>query len=580
MIILPTLQKSIRKAFMRLVLLFGGLGLILVMAIFITGRIPAKLVRMNYDSIAHAEAMLEAMTALHYPALFSDDEAEVWRSRFEEALGKAAQNITEPDEPKAIAAIDRAWSAYRASPDDASYAELRKTLNQLVTVNENGMFRRLDENTRIRDITMLCAAALFLIGTLWAILLADSVSTRISHPLRRVAELFRNRPQLGTLLHLPEPQTFEVRILFDELQRLWLRLSDLDAINVESLRASMGKLHVILESADDAILVLDANGSVVHVSLRMAGLLCLPVDDILGKPWNDLSTAVPAYIALRDALTEDMQGLREIELELDGEQHFFSIRRRDLVSGGGQISGQVFLLADVTERHQRDTLRSEMMDWVSHELKTPMQSMGLAVDLLVRRRQSLDAETTMLVETLREDIVRLRIVARQFMEVSRMSQAALCLSTEKIDLAAQLEGWLKPFALVAREAGVSLHTVLPPSPLPVELDPERFAWVVSNLVSNALRLTPQGSAVSIALMPEAGGARLIIEDEGPGLPTEVEARIFQPYSHGQAAGRREGLTGLGLAITHDIVEAHGGSIAYSRRSPSGARFDVFLPGKE
>lgn len=159
---------------------------------------------------------------------------------------------------------------------------------------------------------------------------------------------------------------------------------------------------MILESVEDGVLVLSAAGDVMLVSHRMLSLLGLAKDDVQGKPWRDLSTSAPNYMALRDGLRDDMQGKQEITLRVGGEERIYAGRRRSLLSGKGAVTGQVFLLSDVTEKRRRDGLRSEMMDWISHELKTPMQSLGLAADLMARR-PGLDEEMSMLVETVGQD---------------------------------------------------------------------------------------------------------------------------------------------------------------------------------
>ena len=312
------------------------------------------------------------------------------------------------------------------------------------------------------------------------------------------------------------------------------------------------------------------------VSHRMLSLLGLAKDDVQGKPWRDLSTSAPNYMALRDGLRDDMQGKQEITLRVGGEERIYAGRRRSLLSGKGAVTGQVFLLSDVTEKRRRDGLRSEMMDWISHELKTPMQSLGLAADLMARR-PGLDEEMSMLVETVGQDAARLRTVARQFMEIARMSPSALQLVPDTVDLVERVREWLIPFQLVARESGERLLLSMPETDIPVTIDTERFAWVLSNLVSNALRVGSVGSTVRIVITQEEDDAVLRVEDDGPGIPPELEARLFEPFSHGRTAGTREGLVGLGLAITRDIVEAHGGVIRYARNPGGGAIFTVLLP---
>lgn len=576
MIVLPTMHKRIRRTFLRLVFLFGALGALLLAGISIAGRVPSELIRMNYDSIAYAQEMVRAMNGIRFPELYREYDRSGWDRRFGQILEQAAGNITEGTERKAIDTLRSAWSAFREQPDDGNYRALHARIDTLVQVNERGMFLRLSKNARYRDIMMAVTAAVFLLGTLWAFLLADGVAERLSHPLRRVAELFRERPQLGRKLHLPDPQTLEVRLLFDELSRLWDRLGELDALNVHKLVAEKRKLEIILESVEDGVLVLNTAGVVMLVSRRMLSLLGLPAEAVRGMPWDDLSTSAGNYLALRDGLREDMQGTQEITLRVGGEDRVYAGRRRSLLSAKGAVTGQVYLLSDVTERRRRDLLRSEMMDWISHELKTPMQSLGLAADLMARRTD-LDEEMGMLVETVGQDAARLRTVSRQFMEIARMSPSALQLVPETMDVVPRVREWLIPFQLVARESGERLLVDMPESGISVTIDAERFAWVLSNLVSNALRVSGAGATVKVAVDRDEDDALLRVEDDGPGIPPELEARLFEPFSHGRTAGTREGLVGLGLAITRDIVEAHGGVIRYARRPGGGSVFTVLLP---
>ena len=576
MIVLPTLHKRIRRSFLRLVLLFGALGVLLVVGISLAGRVPSELIRMNYDSISYAQHLRQAMDGVFFPHLYRENGVEGWKKRFDAILEQVSGNITEASEQKVVDDLRAAWEQYAGHPDDASYRMLHARIDELVQVNERGMFERLARNARFRDLMMLATAAIFLCGTLWAFLMADSVAERLSHPLRRVAEIFRERPPLGRKLHLPDPQTLEVRLLFDELSRLWDRLGELDALNVHKLIAEKRKLENILESVEAGVLVVDTAGAVVLVSRRMLSLLDLPRGKVLAMPWNDLSTTSGNYMALREGLPADLPGTREITLRVGGEERVYAARRRELLTGKGVVTGQVFLLSDVTEKRRRDVLRSEMMDWISHELKTPMQSLGLAADLMARHGQ-LDEEMSMLVETVGQDAARLRTVARQFMEIARMSPSALQLVLETVDLCARVRDWLIPFQLVARESGERLVLDLSGEEVPVSVDAERFAWVLSNLVSNALRSGEAGSTVRIAVGVEGDDAALRVEDDGPGIPPELEARLFEPFSHGRTAGTREGLVGLGLAITRDIVEAHGGMIRYARREGGGSVFTVLLP---
>lgn len=584
---LPSLHKHIRRAFLRVVLLFWGIGMLILAAVWFTGGLPLQLVRLNYDSIVWFSGMDQACDAMLAPSLYPERTLEGWRAFFTENLERAEHNATEREEQAALVRIRAAWEKFQKEAVPNTLA-VKAGLRELESISEKSVLRRLDAGLRWRDAVLLIGALALMAVVVAAIFVADAVSARIAHPLRRAAELLRARPVPGRSLALPEPQTLDVRVLFDELTRQWDWLGELDALNVQRLLEEKHKLELILESVEDAILALDAQGRVLLVSRRMLGIVGMPRAEVEGNPWPELvhsgkeegQDAPGNRKALDLLLNAPARGESEVALKEAGETHAFRTRDRDLIIEG-RVAGRLLLLTDVTEKTMRDTLRAEMMDWIGHELKTPIQSLGLAADLLNRQRDGLDESLGMLIDTVRQDTERLRSVARQFMDIAGMTPSMLRLVPERVELGTKLDEWLAPFRLTARESGQGLLFTRN-VPVVVNIDAERFAWVLSNLVSNALRETPPGKNVEISLREYADEAgkkyvEMSVEDEGPGIAPELEQRLFRPFSHGLTKGARQGLAGLGLAISCNLVESHGGSLRYTRGARGGACFVVVLP---
>ena len=128
----------------------------------------------------------------------------------------------------------------------------------------------------------------------------------------------------------------------------------------------------------------------------------------------------------------------------------------------------------------------------------------------------------------------------------------------------------------SQAGAVPVDLTLPARPLAVEASPERLAQVVENLLDNAVSFTAAGGRVHLAVEPAGGAARLVVEDEGPGIAEEHLDRIFDRFFT-YRGDRRDGHTGLGLAIVKAVVEGYGGSIRAVNRPEGGARFEVTLP---
>ena len=178
----------------------------------------------------------------------------------------------------------------------------------------------------------------------------------------------------------------------------------------------------------------------------------------------------------------------------------FGIRCRKITNKSGEAAAILYLLHDMTERKQRDRLKSEFIAVLSHELKTPLQSLGTAAELLMKRREEKSDEERMLIETIHEDTARIRAIAEDFMQVSFVDHHSLKLKIGRHALSELLQEWVKPFRVVGRDRKVDLEFVREPSGVVwADIDAVKFPWAISNLLSNALRFSPPESKVTVCL---------------------------------------------------------------------------------
>jgi signal transduction histidine kinase len=229
-------------------------------------------------------------------------------------------------------------------------------------------------------------------------------------------------------------------------------------------------------------------------------------------------------------------------------------------------------------RKQRERLENEFIGVLSHELKTPLQSLGTAAELLDRRRDKMEPGLHMLLDTILDDLRRIRAVANDFVQVSQLNVRSVRLNLEDLDLGLLATTWMRPFQVLAQERGIELKLDTMPG-VWCRADRVKFGWVVSNLLSNALRVSHFGQTVTVRVADQQLYAELSVVDEGPGVPESLRDSMFQPYVQGQGptADRTAGMLGLGLTIAKELVEAHEGAIEYFPGEPRGSVFRVLLP---
>jgi PAS domain S-box-containing protein len=580
---LPTLRRKILTSMLAMVAVFGGFGVLMIIALSAAGSIPPALVHLNYDSIEAANQMQRSWNALRFPDYFPDLQAAEAVKLFDNALSLAESRVTEPGETETIAGIRQLWEKERLSPlgiDRADFTAMHRLLTTLVTLNETGMFMRVNSAKHLSYVVLALSAAVLLLTLIAALYLSDTYATRLSSPLKGIAEALHARPGLDKRLKLPTPTTLELRILIREIRRLWDSLQEVNKVNVSEIVQQKGRLETLLASVEDAFLVLDVNGVVTNCNRLMERLVGLPAMAIVGQPWADLSTASDNYLLLRDLIGQGSDQETEVQMTVDGRRLSFTLRCRPIRNPGGEAAGRLVLLRDITEKRLRERLRAELIDLLSHELKTPIQSLGMAAEMLAKHKNELDPTLQFFVETINEDVNRIRAVALQFVQATQAQAKILRLDLRHVPLSDQMRDWLKPFEVLADAKGVALtYEVASPGVVWANIDTVKFPWAVSNLLSNAIRVAPAGTKVGVRVVEDGGRAVVEVSDAGPGVPEAVQRRMYEPFYQGpaDAAGGERGLLGVGLTIAKEVVEAHDGRLEYAPREPHGSTFRINLP---
>jgi len=220
-------------------------------------------------------------------------------------------------------------------------------------------------------------------------------------------------------------------------------------------------------------------------------------------------------------------------------------------------------------------LKTALLNAVSHDLRTPLASIiASAGSLRQADVQWTDAERETFAADIEEQATRLSRIVTNLLDLSRMESGTLRPDRGWYDVGALVDdvvGRLRPLAS-AHRVRVSMPDDLPPVPLDyIEID-----QVLSNLVENAVRHTPAGTEIEIDAHVEDGSVVIEVGDNGPGIPAEALARIFDPFVRLSVPDSRSGL-GLGLAVARGLVEAHGGHLGAQRRPGGGVTFRFTLP---
>ncbi len=227
------------------------------------------------------------------------------------------------------------------------------------------------------------------------------------------------------------------------------------------------------------------------------------------------------------------------------------------------------------ELRESERMKTELVSIVSHELRTPLASV-LGFTALLLKREFEPATRRHYLGIVDAQARRLAALLEDFLDVQRIEHEGVDLATERIDLADLLDEQAQLYA--AQSPKHQLAVELAERPLTVRGDPGRLAQVVGNLLSNAIKYSPDGGTVELVAARSAEGVRIAVRDEGLGIPEDQQDRIFTKFFRGDAGATGITGTGLGLAVSREIVEAHGGRIGFDSDPGQGTTFWLELPG--
>lgn len=225
--------------------------------------------------------------------------------------------------------------------------------------------------------------------------------------------------------------------------------------------------------------------------------------------------------------------------------------------------------------------KDEFLATLSHELRTPLNVMLGWVQLLKKNGDKEEIYENALDAIERSARTQTQLV-EDLLDIARINNNTLELSMKRLDVATVIEPAAKGLRPVAEDKDISLEVSLPDESCIVHGDPERLQQVVNNLLSNAIKFTPVNGSVSLSLTKNDGRCIIAVNDTGKGIDPEFLPYIFERYSQSKdTKSTRKGGLGLGLAITHRIVEMHGGTIrAESDGDDAGSTFTVELPTQD
>ncbi len=262
----------------------------------------------------------------------------------------------------------------------------------------------------------------------------------------------------------------------------------------------------------------------------------------------------------------------------DGTTRWFSVVGQPECVNPGHVSRIIGTIQDIHELKLAENIKSEFVSIVSHELRTPMTSIIGSLTLINSKRfGELPDQVARLLGIAEGNANRLLRLINEILDLEKMLKSRTQLNREIFSIAALLKVAVEQNSQFCLDNGIELVADGPLPEIALQADFDRLIQVLTNLISNAAKFSPAGSQVAIRVRSEPDHIVITIADQGPGIPEEMQTRIFDPFVQVDSSDTRSaGGTGLGLTIARSIVQLHDGDLWFES-GPGGTQFHIKLP---
>jgi NtrC-family two-component system sensor histidine kinase KinB len=577
--------------------IFGSAGLVAILALssavgvivaWRASRAVEKMLRANYDTLMYCQAMVDATGRLDTAAqakLSGRDSAD-WdpaTAEFARNLLDQQANVTEPGEQQLTDGLTRQWGAFqgmvrsiRLAPALPLEARMLRSCHDIDGVNLKAVpaveqrAQRLAKDAAQWGLILLALATVLVSGGV------AFLGRWVINPIRAVTESAGEIAAGNLDLEVQAAGQDEVGQLAVSFNQMAARLREFRRGDRARLIQFQQATQRALNALSDGVAFLDADGRVD---------LANPVAEHLFGLRTGLppGPACPAELSelLRHCLRSGggfaPKGFQEaLQVFEDGSERFFLPRVEAVNDEAGRLAGLAVALVDITSLRRMDEMKSGVVATVSHELKTPLTGLRMAMHLLLNERTGpLNPQQEELALSARQDAERLHKILTDLLDMGRLESGRSALDLKPVparELPLEAMEQLRP---AFQSKGVVLKLDWKAGEARVQADAARLRHVFTNLLDNALRYTQPGGTVTVAGGVHAGSLRFSVADTGEGAAPEHLARLFDKFY--RAPGQPGTGAGLGLAIAKEIVEAHGGSIEASSRPGQGTVFTFQIP---
>lgn len=528
----------------------------------------------NYNSLEYCRNMLFAIET-------KTDES---LQNFEQNLRKQEKNLTKINEPQITKELRNNFKSYiKNNSDSTIQTSIRKDVFKLMDMNMQAIQRKSEMAKQTANGAVFWIAVTGALCFIIAFTLLINLPSTIANPIKKLTKSIK---QIAAK-NYSERVNFESHNEFGELAKSFnsmaQKLEEYNSSNLAKLMMEKKRVETLIDKMHDPVIGLDEELKIIFANEEANQILGMTNADLIGFQSKDLALKNDLLRELIKDIAEtklDKSGVKPIKIFANGKESYFvkEIQHISIIPTGEtntKIVGHVILLRNVTEYKELDTAKTNFIATVSHEFKTPISSIKMSTQLLENQQVgNLNPEQKELVDSIKDDANRLLKITGELLNMTQVESGNIQLSMLPADPKEILHYAINATKVQAENKQIEFKISCPENISKISADTEKSAWVLTNLISNAIRYSYDNSTIFLEVNETNNQVGFSVRDTGQGIAPQYIDKVFNRYF--RVPGTKKEGTGLGLSISKEFIEAQGGKISVNSEFGAGSTFSFIL----
>lgn len=505
--------------------------------------------------------------------------------QFQTFLTKQQNNITEKGEQEITTKLTLDFEKLKTNRFDSSlYFSIRHDLTNIMLINMQAIERKAEvaKETAKTSIVVISITGTFCF--LLAFTLLINLPSNIANPIK---ELTKSVKEIAAK-NYSERVHFEQHNEFGELAQSFNimaeKLEEYNNSNLAKLMNEKKRIETLINNMNDPVIGMDENKKIIFINNEALKILGLKEEDIIGKMAQDIAIHNDLIRSLIQDLTnpnaKEKSQQQPLKIYADNKESFFE---KDIIpisivptaEKQAKHIGDVIILQNITPFKELDFAKTNFIATVSHELKTPISSILMSLDLLENEKiGAVNPEQKQLIQSAKEDSERLLKITSELLKMTQVETGKIQLSLQSTSPHQIIHFATDAVKVQAEQKNIHIEIDCPKNIYAVNADCEKTAWVLTNLLLNAIYYSYENSKVLLTVKEVQNKVQFAVKDFGKGIDKKYQHKVFDRYF--QIPGSSKSGTGLGLAISKEFIEAQGGEISLQSEIGNGSTFLITL----